>query len=100
MLGVASLASLTGSWQRCVHLTLQQQKQTACVQAGKREGAPAVGRFLADAVSSMPHLSPAALDQAAAEDSQDMLLLLYLAQLVQAHLALADQLGTSALPLL
>ena len=70
------------------------------MQAGKQEGSAAVGRFLADAVSSMPHLSPAALDQAAAEDSQDMLLLLYLSQLVQAHLALADQLGTSSLPLL
>ena len=60
----------------------------------------ALGRMLTDAVASMPRLNPSAVGAAAGEDRQDMLLLLYLGQLVHTHLALADQLGSSGLPLM
>ena len=56
--------------------------------------------MLTDAVASVPKISSAAVGAAAGEDRQDMLLLLYLGQLVRTHLALADQLGSSALPLM
>ena len=74
--------------------------ECAAVQSGQREGSLTLGRMLTDAVASMPRLSPTAVGAAAGEDRQDHLLLLHLANLVHAHLALADQLGSSALPLL
>lgn len=70
------------------------------MQSGQREGSLLLGRMLTDAVVSVPRISSAAVGAAAGEDRQDMLLLLYLGQLVHTHLALADQLGSSALPLM
>ena len=58
------------------------------------------GRFLADTVTSVPRISPEELERLVADNAQDALLILYLANLVRTQLALADRLGTAALPLL
>ena len=58
------------------------------------------GRFLADTVTSVPHISSEELERLVADNAQDALLILYLANLVRTQLALADRLGTAALPLL
>lgn len=70
------------------------------MQNGRRKPDAVIGRFLADSVSAVPHLSREELGQLCADNSQDMLLLLYLSSLVKTQLALADKLGTASLPLL
>ena len=61
---------------------------------------PALGRVLADTVMSVPRIPPEELEQLVADNAQDALLIMYLANLVRTQLALADRLGTAALPLL
>ena len=70
------------------------------LQSGRRKGDPVTGRFLADTVTSVPRISPEELERLVADNAQDALLILYLANLVRTQLALADRLGTAALPLL
>jgi len=70
------------------------------LQSGKSKGDPAIGRLLADTVTSVPRIPPAELERLVADNAQDSLLIMYLANLVRTQLALADRLGTAALPLL
>lgn len=70
------------------------------MQKGKRKADAVIGRYLADTIAAVPHLSKPELAQLCADTSQDMMLLLYLSSLVRTQLALADKLGTAALPLL
>lgn len=70
------------------------------MQSGDRKADPGLGRLLADTVRSVPCIPPDELEQLVADDAQDALLIMYLANLVRTQLALADRLGTSALPLL
>ena len=49
---------------------------------------------------SVPRIQPEALEQLVADNAQDSVLIMYLAKLVRTQLALADRLGTTALPLL
>lgn len=72
-----------------------------CVmQNGKRKGDLAVGRYLADTCAAVPYIRKEDFEQLLQDNTQDALLVMYLANLVQAHVALADKLGTAALPLL
>lgn len=70
------------------------------LQSGKVKGDPRIGRFLADTITAVPRVSPAELERLVADNAQDALLIMYLANLVRTQLALADRLGTAALPLL
>lgn len=70
------------------------------VQNGKRKGDLAVGRYLADTCAAVPYVRKEDLEQLVQDNTQDALLVMYLANLVRAHVALADKLGTAALPLL
>jgi len=72
----------------------------ACADGTEPRPSPAAGRALADALAALPALPPAELASLAADASQDALLVSYLAQLVRAQVALADRLGTAALPIL
>lgn len=58
-----------------------------------------VGRYLADTVDAVPQLGQEELEKLCHENTQDVLLVMYLANLVRTHVALADKLGTQALPL-
>lgn len=71
-----------------------------CVQAGRREGDAAIGRYLADTLAVVPHLEVSAFERMFNEGVQDDLLLSYFAHLVRSQVALAERLGTQALPLL
>lgn len=71
-----------------------------CADGSEPHPSPAAGRALADALAALPALPPADLASLAADASQDALLVSYLAQLVRAQVALADRLGTAALPIL
>lgn len=64
------------------------------------KGDPRVGRFLADTIAAVPRLSAAEVDRLVSDSAQDALLIVYLANLVRTQLALADKLGTAALPIL
>lgn len=70
------------------------------MQSGKQKADPTLGRLIADTVRSVPQIPAEELEQMVADDAQDALLIMYLANLVRTQLALADRLGTAALPLL
>lgn len=69
-------------------------------QAGRREGDASIGRYLADTLAVVPHLDVAEFERMFNEGVQDNLLLSYFAHLVRSQVALAERLGTQALPLL
>jgi len=69
-------------------------------QAGKQKGNTVVGRHLAEAVAAVPHFTREDFDKMLADQQNDCTLVLFLSKLIQAHLALADKLGTMQLPLL
>ena len=84
----------------CAILRHHSTSLSRAAQKGRRKPDAVIGRYLADTVAAVPYLSQEELGQLCTDTSQDMLLLLYLSSLVRAQLALADKLGTSALPLL
>ncbi|CAO2825150.1 unnamed protein product [Amaranthus hypochondriacus] len=55
-----------------------------------------IGRFLSDAVSSLPKLSPSAFDKLVNDSLQDQLLLVYLSSITRTQLSLAEKLNTAA----
>jgi len=59
---------------------------------GKIEGNPTVGRFLATAMSSLPKIDPATLEKMINNSNQDLLLVVYLANLTRTQLHLAEKL--------
>lgn len=71
-----------------------------CEQEGRRPADINMGRFLADSITGIPKFSADEFDNMLADSAQDSLLVMYLANLVRAHIALADRLGTASLPLL
>jgi len=70
------------------------------VAAGKRPADISLGRYLADTVTGIPRFEAEEFENMLTDSTQDSLLVMYLSNLVRAHLALADRLGTSTLPLL
>ncbi len=68
-------------------------------QAGRAKPDPAVGRHLADTLAAIPRLEPSDFDRLFSEGVQDQLLVSYFANLVRSQIALAERLGTAALPL-
>lgn len=72
----------------------------ALPQAGKQKGNTVVGRYLAEAVTAVPRFSKDDFERMLADQQNDCTLVLFLSKLIQAHLALADKLGTMQLPLI
>ena len=70
------------------------------VQAGRRPANSVIGRYLAEAVSAVPHFTPEEFEKMLGDQQNDCTLVLFLSKLIQAHLALADKLGTMQLPLI
>ena len=70
------------------------------VQAGKKPADISLGRYLADTVTGIPRFEAEEFESMLTDSTQDSLLVMYLSNLVRSHLALADRLGTSTLPLL
>ena len=84
-----------------MHVSIHDYED-ACpeLQEGRRKGDLALGRYLADTVTGIPRFAPEEFEAMMTDSAQDSMLVMYLANLVRAHLALADRLGTAALPLL
>lgn len=70
------------------------------MQSGKTKGSLVVGRHLSEAVAAVPHFAPADFERLMQDSQNDVLLTMYLANLIRSHIALADKLGTMQLPLL
>ncbi|CAL8461835.1 g1366 [Coccomyxa elongata] len=70
------------------------------VVTGKRQADITLGRYLADTMTGIPHLGAEEFETMLSDTAQDSLLIMYLSNLVRAHLALTDRLGTASLPLL
>ena len=70
------------------------------MQAGRQKGDVTVGRHLTDTVAGVPNLGPEIFEALLTDSAQDALLVMYLSNLVRAHVALADRLGTAHLPIL
>jgi hypothetical protein len=68
-------------------------------QAGRAKADPAIGRHLADTLALIPRLEPSEFERMFNEGIQDQLLVDYFANLVRTQVALAERLGTAALPL-
>jgi translation initiation factor 3 subunit F len=69
------------------------------VLAGRRDGAPVVGRQLAEAMAAVPRLAGGEFEKLMRDEQNDLALTSYLASLVRAHVALADKLGTMQMAL-
>lgn len=69
------------------------------VVEGRVEGNKEVGRYLADSLSSIPHIDPEEFEALFNDSVQDVLLVSYLASLTRTQLALATTLTTTALPI-
>lgn len=100
--GQASLAGRNSQLSFCHEPTHVLLFAVSCraLQAGRREGDASIGRYLADTLAVVPHLDVADFERMFNEGVQDNLLLSYFAHLVRSQVALAERLGTQALPLL
>lgn len=93
------MESLADSFERLQQSLQQAQNYVDDVVAGKRKGNTAIGRYLAETVAAVPHFGRDEFDRMFADQQNDCTLVLFLSKLIQAHLALADKLGTMQLPL-
>lgn len=65
----------------------------------RRAGDPVIGRHLAETVASIPNFSKEEFQRMMNEGVQDVMLMMYMSNLIKANIALADKLGTTQLPL-
>ncbi|GAQ77950.1 eukaryotic translation initiation factor [Klebsormidium nitens] len=65
---------------------------------GKIPADNTIGRYLADTVAVVPRINPESFDSLFNDSVQDMLLVLYLANLTRTQLALAEKLNTASAP--
>lgn len=94
------MEGLSDSFERLQHSLQQAQDYVDAVVAGKQKGNTTVGRLLAESVSAVPHFTEQEFEKMLNDQQNDCTLVLFLSKLIQAHLALADKLGTMQLPLI
>jgi len=82
--------SLTNLWD----LIDTTQNYVAKVVDGKAEGRAAVGRAIANALSALPHFDPQHFSKLFNENIQDLLMVVYLANLTRTQIALADKMNS------
>ncbi|KAL6291066.1 hypothetical protein ACE6H2_008576 [Prunus campanulata] len=94
------LEGMEASMERLLALIDDVYKYVDNVVVSKEEGRVEpdnnIGRFLLDAVASLPKLSPTAFDKLVNDSLQDNLLLLYLSSITRTQLTLAEKLNTAA----
>lgn len=66
------------------------------VVTGREDGDPRVGRYLADTLAAVPHLDKDEFERLFNERMQELLLVLYLANLVKAQICMGDKLTLAA----
>ena len=69
------------------------------LQEGCTKGDAAIGRYLADTLSVVPHFSKPDFERLFNESVQDVMMVTYLSNLLRTQIALAEKLGTSQLPI-
>lgn len=97
---LSDLETLQASIGRLQELSKKATDYVDQVVSGKIPGNPAIGRYLADSVAMVPHFSKADFERLYNESVQDMMTVTYLSNLLRAHVALAEKLGTAALPIM
>ncbi|XP_058097049.1 eukaryotic translation initiation factor 3 subunit F [Magnolia sinica] len=90
------LEGMEASMERLLALIDDVYKYVDGVVEGRVAPDNSIGRFIADAVASIPKMSPAAFDKLLNDRLQDHLLLLYLSSLTRTQLSLAEKLNTAA----
>lgn len=94
------IEGLQSSFAKLESVLAQTSQYVDDVLAGRRKGDRTIGRFLADTVDAVPLISRPDLETLFNDNVQDVLLVVYLANLVRSHVALADKLGTASIPLM
>ncbi|KAG2488313.1 hypothetical protein HYH03_013163 [Edaphochlamys debaryana] len=92
--------TLAASMQRLADLVARASDYVDSVNSGKVQGDPAIGRYLADTLALVPHLAKPDFERLFNESVQDSMMVTYLSDLLRAHVALAERLGTAALPIM
>lgn len=90
---------LAASVARLQQLVATAQRYAEDAAAGRVRPDPAVGRHLADTLAAIPRLDAADFERLFNDGVQDQMLVSYFASLVRTQVALAERLGTAALPL-
>ncbi|KAJ8764058.1 hypothetical protein K2173_004951 [Erythroxylum novogranatense] len=90
------LEGMETSMQRLLVLIDDIYKYVDDVVEGRALPDNDIGRYLAEAVSSLPILSPQVFDKLVNDNLQDNLLLLYLSSITRTQLSLAEKLNTAA----
>jgi hypothetical protein len=83
-----------------LHLLPPPRSAAAAPQEGRCKGDPAIGRYLADTLSLVPHFGKAEFERLFNESVQDVMMVSYLSNLLRTQIALAEKLGTSQLPIM
>ncbi|KAI5346541.1 hypothetical protein PRUPE_2G247200 [Prunus persica] len=90
------LEGMEASMERLLALIDDVYKYVDNVVESRVEPDNNIGRFLLDAVASLPKLSPTAFDKLVNDSLQDNLVLLYLSSITRTQLTLAEKLNTAA----
>ncbi|KAJ3668881.1 hypothetical protein LUZ60_010831 [Juncus effusus] len=90
------LEGMEASMERLYTLINDVYKYVDDVVEGRVEGDNNTGRLIADALGSLPKLSPTAFDKVFNDKIQDNLALVYLASLTRTQLSIAEKLNTAA----
>ncbi|KAG6734999.1 hypothetical protein I3842_01G298000 [Carya illinoinensis] len=90
------LEGMEASMERLLALIDDVYKYVDNVVDGHVDPDNSIGRFLSETVSTLPKLSPSALDKLVNNSLQDNLLLLYLSSITRTQLSLAEKLNTAA----
>ncbi len=71
---------------------ISETRVNICFQEGKIAANSKIGRFLADAVAALPKFDPNSADKIFNNNLQDLLMVVYLANLTRTQLSLAEKL--------
>ncbi|GMH41569.1 hypothetical protein BSKO_09479 [Bryopsis sp. KO-2023] len=85
---------LLGSFKKLQSMVSEVHEYVHDVVAGKATGDPNIGRYLADTLSMVPFMDCDHFERLFNERLQELLLVLYLSNLVKAQIAIGDKVGT------
>ncbi|KAE9591256.1 hypothetical protein Lal_00038592 [Lupinus albus] len=92
----SDLEGMEASMEHLLALIDDMYKYVDDVVEGRVAPDNKIGRFISDAVGSLPKLPPSAFDKLVNDSLQDHLLLLYLSSITRTQLSLAEKLNTAA----
>ncbi|CAH8384783.1 unnamed protein product [Eruca vesicaria subsp. sativa] len=92
----SDLEGMEQTMERLLALINDVYKYVDNVVEGQTSPDNNIGRFIADAVASLPKLPPQVFDNLVNDSLQDQLLLLYLSSITRTQLSLAEKLNTAA----